>query len=68
MVLVLLPLYNFAIGDLRISGARQAGMGLNSIGLISVYSAYNNQAAGAYLENPSFGLYYSPVFVGTDVK
>lgn len=68
LVMALLPVYSFALGDLRISGARQAGMGLNSIGLVSVYSAYNNQAAGAYIENPSFGIYYSPVFVGLGVN
>lgn len=68
LVLAILPIYNFALGDLKLSGARQAGMGMNSIGMISVYSAYNNQAAGAYLEHPSFGIYYSPVFVGLGVN
>lgn len=68
LVLTVQPIYNFALGDLKISGARQAGMGLNSIGLVSVYSAYNNQAAGAYLEHPSFGIYYSPVFIGLGVN
>jgi hypothetical protein len=33
LVLIVQPIYNFALGDLKISGARQAGMGLNSIGL-----------------------------------
>lgn len=66
--LTITPIYNFALGDLKLSGARQAGMGMSSIGLISVYSAYNNQAAGAYLEHPSFGIYYSPVFVGIGVS
>jgi hypothetical protein len=58
----------FAIGDLRIAGARQVGMGLNSISMINAYSAYNNQAAGAYLERPTFGLYYAPVFLGQGVS
>ncbi len=57
----------FAFGDIRIAGAKQAGMGLNSIGMVNVYSAYNNQAAGAYLERPSIGLYYAPVFIGQGV-
>ncbi len=57
----------FAIGDLKFAGARQAGMGMSSIGMVNIYSAYNNQAAGAYLEGPSFGLYYAPVFIGQGV-
>lgn len=59
---------SFAIGDIKSSGARQVGMGLNSIGLINVYSAYNNQAVGAYLDQPSFGIYYSPVFLGQSIN
>lgn len=57
-----------ALGELRVSGARQAGMGFNSISLPSVYSVYNNQAASAFLEKKSFGLYYSPVFIGQGVN
>lgn len=60
--------YAFAIGDLKISGARQVGMGMNSIGMANIYGAYNNQAAGAYLERPSFGIYYAPVFLGQNVS
>lgn len=59
---------SFALGDLRVAGARQVGMGLNSISMVNAYSAYNNQAAGAYLERPTFGLYYAPVFVGLGVS
>lgn len=58
----------FAIGDLKIAGARQVGMGMSSIGMVNVYGAYNNQAAGAYLERPSFGIYYAPVFLGQNVS
>jgi hypothetical protein len=36
--------------------------------MVNVYSSYNNQAAGAYLERPSFGLYYAPVFYRTRCK
>lgn len=57
-----------AIGDLRIAGARQVGMGMNSISMINAYAAYNNQATGAYLERPTFGLYYAPVFIGQGVS
>lgn len=59
---------SFALGDLRVAGARQIGMGLNSISMINPYAAYNNQAVGAYLERPSFGLYYAPVFIGLGVS
>ncbi len=58
----------FTMGELRVSGARQIGMGLNSISMINAYSVYNNQAAGAYLERPSFGIYYAPVFLGQNVS
>jgi len=58
----------YAIGDLRIAGARQVGMGMSSVSMVNVYSAYNNQAAGAYLERPSFGIYYAPVFIGQGVS
>lgn len=57
-----------ALGEVKIAGARQSGMGFSSIGLISVYSAYNNQAAGAFLEHPGVGLYYAPVFIGEGVS
>lgn len=43
-------------------------MGMNSISMINAYAAYNNQAAGAYLERPTFGLYYAPVFIGQGVS
>jgi hypothetical protein len=70
MLLLLLSNSNFllAIGDFKIAGARQAGMGMNSISMINAYAAYNNQAAGAYLERPTFGLYYAPVFLGQGVS
>ena len=58
----------FSMGELRVSGSRQIGMGLNSISMINAYSVYNNQAAGAYLERPSFGIYYAPVFLGQNVS
>lgn len=58
----------YGLGEFRTSGARQAGMGFNSISLQSVYSIFNNQAASAYLDKKSFGLYYSPVFVGQGVN
>ncbi|MCB9034657.1 MAG: hypothetical protein H6553_12525 [Chitinophagales bacterium] len=58
----------FATGEPRTSGARQVGMGMNSISLVSVYSVYNNQAASAFIERPSIGFYYSPVFVGQGVN
>lgn len=67
---LLLVLYSegFSLGEFRASGARQAGMGFNSISLQSVYSVFNNQAASAFLEKKSLGLYYSPVFVGQGVS
>lgn len=69
LVLCLCKIENVAaLGDMKVAGARQSGMGFNSIGLVSVYSAYNNQAAGAYLEHPGVGLYYSPIFVGEGVS
>lgn len=56
------------MGELKVSGARQIGMGLNSISMINAYAVYNNQAAGAYLERPSIGIYYAPVFLGQNVS
>lgn len=71
LILVLMVLYFYpsvyAIGDLKIAGARQVGMGMSSVCMVNIYSAYNNQATGAYLERPSFGLYYAPVFIGQGV-
>jgi len=59
---------SFALGDFRVAGARQVGMGFNSISMTNTYGAYNNQAVGAYLERPSFGLYYAPVLLGQGVS
>ena len=58
----------FALGDFKIAGARQVGMGMNSISMINAYAAYNNQAAGAYLDRPTFGIYYAPVLLGQGVS
>lgn len=66
MILVSFQVYS--LGEFRTSGARQAGMGFNSISLQSVYSVFNNQAASAFLDKKSFGLYYSPVFIGEGVS
>jgi len=72
LILAIVVLYTtpnlHAAGDLKIAGARQIGMGMSSICMVNVYSSYNNQAAGAYLERPSFGLYYAPVFIGQGVS
>lgn len=61
-------IFSFAAGEIRFAGAKQAGVGMNSVCMVNVYSAYNNQAAGAYLERPSFGIYYAPVFIGQGVS
>ena len=45
-------IFSFAAGEIRFAGAKQAGVGMNSVCMVNVYSAYNNQAAGAYLERP----------------
>ena len=72
LILAIVVLYStpnlHAAGDLKIAGARLIGMGMSSICMVNVYSAYNNQAASAYLERPSFGLYYAPVFIGQGVS
>jgi len=44
------------------NGARSEGMGNASVTLIDVWSIYNNQAAMAYIENPSFGASFSNQF------
>lgn len=68
IALFFLCITTYAAGEIRVSGAQQIGMGLNSISMINAYSVYNNQAAGAYLERPSFGIYYAPVFLGQNVN
>ncbi len=49
----------FSAGEFKTIGAQQAALGINGISIVNAYSANNNQAAMAFLENPTVGLYYT---------
>jgi hypothetical protein len=48
-------------------GAKSMGMGNNGLLIVDIWSIYNNQAALAYIENPSAGLHYENRFVTNEL-
>ncbi len=57
-LLLFFPLWLMAGGDNRPTGARSAAMGHASVALGDLWSAFNNQAGLARVENISAGAYY----------
>jgi hypothetical protein len=58
LITFLIPIMVIAGGDNRPTGSRSAALGNASVGLSDMWSAFNNQAGLAGLENPEFGFYY----------
>ncbi|MDD4847368.1 MAG: hypothetical protein PHR53_01190 [Bacteroidales bacterium] len=56
---LLLPISLFAGNEWQPSGARQAGLGGASVGIVDLWSATNNQAGMAFFHRPAAGIYFS---------
>ncbi len=59
---ILIPCFARAGNDNKISGARSFAMGKASVAFFDQWSAFNNQAGLALLQEKSFGFYYENKF------
>lgn len=59
LLFFILPWTLFSGNEWRPSGARQAGLGGASVGVVDVWSAANNQAGMAFFHRPAVGVAFS---------
>lgn len=63
LLFLVTPFFLFSGNEWQPSGAKQAGFGGASVGIIDLWSTVNNPAGMAFFHQPAIGMYYSNRFM-----